>query len=583
MDEDELEEAAQRDVSAAATAEHGAIQGRVTTDAAGRTPVRHALVTIAPTTGGAALTQHADDEGRFAFRDVASGRYRVSASKPAHLANEHGAKQPGRPGVPVAVAARETAMLSLVLPPSSVITGRVVDDRGRPISDAGVRALVVRSSTAGPSIVTAPAATPAEALTDDRGEYRIYGLPPGEYYVGATPPPAAVVGRETTEAEMTWVRSARGSAAAVMPPRGLTLAQAPAFHPSAGTLAQAVPIALGLSEERAGVDIRLRGESVYTLTGRVATSAGQPAPGARLTLMPEGLFVPTARFGSSATPGLGYSYGGLVNVAASPQGAFDIRSLAPGRYTLIAREAKAGASGAVEWSSTSVVIDAGDRHDVVVTLQPTATVVASFDASAAALPGGVSRLSLALAPASSDPGAVTISGVKPDAEGRFAVRGVAPGSYWLRVTGLPAGWTLHSAASNNRDVLDRPLVVSPGGAAIEVSVRVTDRPGQITGTFTDASGRAATDYLVIVFPADREHWRTGSRHIQAVRPATDGRFTIRALPAGSYRLAAVWDAEPDEWFNPAFLSGLLPGAIAVEVGDGETRTQDIQIRRGSID
>ena len=112
---------------------------------------------------------------------------------------------------------------------------------------------------------------------------------------------------------------------------------------------------------------------------------------------------------------------------------------------------------------------------------------------------------------------------------------------------------------------------------------VTDRPSRIAGTFTDASGRPATDYLVIAFPADREQWRPGSRYIQAVRPATDGRFTLGALPAGAYRLAAVWDAEPDEWFAPEFLAALLPAAIAVDVAAGETRTQDIQIRRGPID
>jgi hypothetical protein len=131
-------------------------------------------------------------------------------------------------------------------------------------------------------------------------------------------------------------------------------------------------------------------------------------------------------------------------------------------------------------------------------------------------------------------------------------------------------------------VLDRPLTVRPG-AATEVTMRVTDRLSQITGTFTDASGGAATDYFVIVFPASREFWRPGSRHIQAVRPATDGRFLVRALPAGSYRIAAVWDAGPDEWFDPEFLAGLLPAAIVVEVGDGETRTQDIQIRREPSD
>ena len=589
-DEDEEDDDGQtpRDTVAPGV-DRGAIQGRVTRDAAGRDPVRLASVAISPAAGGPALTQHTDRDGRFTFADVPAGRYRVTSSKAAHLTTEHGARRPGRPGMPVVVAGGGTVTLSMVLPPGSVITGRVVDERGRPISDAAVRVVTLRSNVTGPSIASVPSAIPAEALTDDRGEYRIYGLPAGEYYVGAAPPPAAVVGRETTERETSWVQSQRGSttkggaAPVPAPPPGPTVAQAPSFHPSAGTVTQAVPIALGPGEERAGVDIRFRGESVFTLTGTVVSSGGQPSSGARLTLIPEGLLAPTARFGSSATPGLAYSYGGIVNVAASPQGSFDIRSVAPGRYTLLAREAKAGPSGGTEWASTPITIDSGDRRDVIVSLQPTATVVAKLDSSSAALPGGASRLSLALAPASADPAAVTISGVKADAEGRFTFKGVVPGSYWLRVTGVPAGWALQGATAGGRDVLDRPLAVASGGSLTEVTISVSDRASQIAGTFTDASGRPATDYLVIAFPADREQWRPGSRYIQAVRPATDGRFTLRALPAGAYRLAAVWDAEPDEWFMPDFLAALLPAAIAVDVADGETRTQDIQVRRGPID
>jgi hypothetical protein len=125
-------------------------------------------------------------------------------------------------------------------------------------------------------------------------------------------------------------------------------------------------------------------------------------------------------------------------------------------------------------------------------------------------------------------------------------------------------------------VLDSPLRVDAGESETTVAVALAPQLSLITGTFTGASGRAAPEYLVVVFPADRALWPAAGRRIRAVRPGTDGRFTIAALPPGDYRLAAVWDAEPDEWFDPTFLERLLPAAIAIPLGDGETRTQDIR-------
>jgi hypothetical protein len=62
----------------------------------------------------------------------------------------------------------------------------------------------------------------------------------------------------------------------------------------------------------------------------------------------------------------------------------------------------------------------------------------------------------------------------------------------------------------------------------------------------DASGLAASDYFILVFSTDERAWYQRSRAVAQTRPASDGKFVIRGLPAGEYFLAAVTDVQREE-------------------------------------
>jgi hypothetical protein len=114
----------------------------------------------------------------------------------------------------------------------------------------------------------------------------------------------------------------------------------------------------------------------------------------------------------------------------------------------------------------------------------------------------------------------------------------------------------------------------------DVVITLTDRAATLAGTLTGAAGGAAPDYFIIVFPTERDRWYVGSRRIRAVRPATDGAFSVTGLSAGDYNLAAVTDVDQNQWFDPAFLDQLIPTAIKVTLVEGETRTQNLRIAGG---
>jgi hypothetical protein len=169
-----------------------------------------------------------------------------------------------------------------------------------------------------------------------------------------------------------------------------------------------------------------------------------------------------------------------------------------------------------------------------------------------------------------------------EASGRFSFTDVSPGRY--RVTAGPGragnGWILRSAIVGNVDAVDSYIDVKAGDR-VDMAVTFADRQTELRGALEDATGRPATDYFIIVFPADERLWMPQSRRIQALRPASDGSYRLQNLPAGEYFVCAVTDVEQYEWYEPAFLAQLKPAAIHFTLAEGDRMTQDLKLKGGS--
>ena len=130
-----------------------------------------------------------------------------------------------------------------------------------------------------------------------------------------------------------------------------------------------------------------------------------------------------------------------------------------------------------------------------------------------------------------------------------------------------------------RDASEESFEV-PGGTDVgDIVITFTDRPSEVSGVLQDTTGRPATDYFIIVFPADKALWSAGQRRVAQARPASDGRFAVRSLKAGSYLIAAVTDVEPGAMSDPDFLEQLVAGAVKFELAEGEKKVQDIRIAK----
>ena len=97
-------------------------------------------------------------------------------------------------------------------------------------------------------------------------------------------------------------------------------------------------------------------------------------------------------------------------------------------------------------------------------------------------------------------------------------------------------------------------------------------------SFADATrpARVTVDPTVVLFPEDQTLWLPQSRRLQGVPIAADGAYAFRGVPAGRYLLAIANDAEPGEWFDPAFLQRLMPTAVRVTIAGTDPVTIDLQ-------
>jgi hypothetical protein len=577
-------------VKPASTIGTAALAGIVVTDEAASKPVRRVTVRLTDSVDARnSRVTVTDDAGRFAFKGVPAGRYTVNTSKVGYVPMAYGATRPNRPGIAIAIAEGERVpAITLKMLHGAVITGAVHEPDGQPARGATIGLFVYgwSANTGERSLV--PWGAGRDATVDDRGIYRIYGLPPGDYVLAASSGTRATDIHPTTDADLQrafeLLKQAASNAPSVTPsPPPDTVGYAPVYYPGSVVAADATVISLKAGEERAGIDVSLQFVPTSRVDGTLRGLDGQAVAGAAVRMV-------------NNAPAIGLLDAFLfMNTSSTTDrdGHFSFPGIPPGSYTLTVRTGgpapgRGSPAPAVPplWALGDVVVR-GQRVTADLTLQPGMSVSGHLViASGSATPApdwSRARASLTAVVPTGSGAALGLASAVPDSSGQFTFAGVAPGRYRLTAT-VPGGtptnptWALKSSTVNGRDALDAPAEIKPGENPDDAVITMTDRPSELSGLMLDAAGQPAPEYFIIVFPAEKATWGPQSRRIQSMRPGRDGRFMARNLPPGAYLLAAVTDVEQGEWFDPTFLAKLVGAAIPVALADGEKKVQDIRIK-----
>jgi hypothetical protein len=537
------------------------------------TPIRRATVTLTGTGVSTFVQVVTDDDGRFAFAGLPSGRFSLTAEKPAYLKSYYGSTRLARPpGMPIAAAdGQRIENIRIPLARGAVISGRVLEEGGGPVAAAQVQAFLVTFVNGERKMSTPPNGV-SLVTTDDRGAYRFYGLQPGEYVVragggngfsaGAT---ASVVTPDEIE---RMLRPATGATAATPPSPPPQYSRAQTYHPGVTAFAAAAALTLAAGDDRGDIDIVSQRSRVARVEGMAIGPDGQPASNISVGL---------------ANLSTGSLWSSLGAVRADATGRFAVSSLTPGRWMLFGRAAPAGTPSDGEypwWAQTEFVIGDQDLTGVVLSFSPGSTVNGRIAFNGSSTPLDAARLRVTLTPLPAIPGAGLTPGAStPRPDGTFTISAVSPGRYRITMSAA-AGWSLQSAVAAGREALDTPLEVM-AGQDVSVALTMTDQSTEISGVLIDQLGRPAPEYSVIVFSADRAHWGSAPRRSSGiVKVASDGGYRISGLPSGNYLLCVVTDIEPGSLGDPSFLEELARAGIPIVLAEGEKRRQDFKIGTG---
>ena len=530
-----------RDARGPAAVGTSVVRGRVFA-ADTKRPLRRARITItAPELAGEPRATSTNSEGRYEIKDLPPGRYTLAVNRSGYLRLTYGQRRPFEQGKPLQLADKQIVdNVDFMLPRMSLITGRIVDETGEPIS--GVRVFAMRTAYFEGRRRLVPVAGGPAAMTDDAGQYRILGLTPGSYFV-------------MSDLRETWTISEGGV--------DRVMGYAPTYFPGLTSISDARRVAVGTGEEASNTDFPLVPGRAASVSGMALDSQGRPLAGRTVAVSQQ-----------FRGPGMGmYFSSGSALVA--PDGTFRVRDLAPGEYRLGVSSTTAVSGTSVnERAQVPIVLDGVDFENVVL------TTTAGWSASGritteAGEPPAVARERIRVAgrPLDGDlnagaPGGGSVDDGRVRDDWTFTVSGVY-GPARIRAT-VPDGWAVKAIMQDGRDVSDAVFDMRTGETLTGLDVVLVDRVSTVTGQLTDDKGAPLPDGTILVFAADPEKWVEDSRFVRSARPDQEGKYQIRGLPPGEYLAVAIDYVEEGIWNDPEYLDSIRDLGQRFTLGEAET-------------
>jgi uncharacterized protein (DUF2141 family) len=478
-----------------------------------------------------------DTAGAFEFKGIKPGRYDLEVFHIGFVSQQYGQRTPSQPGAILTLAPGQNVHdLLFRLVPTAVISGRVQNEDGEPLPWANVTAHRQVYDNGKRTF------TPKQNVaTNDRGEYRLFDLPPGTYLVSATFHPGNNGNRgfvkQDFEAEKTYV---------------------PIFYPSSTNSAKAEKITVRAGEEVPSIDFILQEVLAYRVRGHVVY-AGITPPGRK-----------NAQTMAQLTPRdaendvIDYSRGDRSFVKAD--GSFELLGVLPGAYALTAQM-----FGENERHFAAQKIDVGNANvdGLQIILTPGTPIAGHvhWDGSS-----GLQNLDIHLVLHNVESEMFYGGSATVLADGSFNFREVNDGTYRVISLGLCPDCYLANVSYGGFDSAQAEIKVRH---ATDSSLEITysSRGARVQGTVSDSDGLPSAGVSVVLVPDVTQ--RGDTRLYKSAQTDQRGQFIIRGIKPGDYKLFSWQDVEEGAWEDPDFLKPFEDQGQTVTLQAGDTKSFNI--------
>jgi Carboxypeptidase regulatory-like domain len=519
------------------------LSGRVVATDTGK-PLRRALVRASSqeTPQGRSVSTNAD--GRWQLKNLPAGSYRVMVSKGGYVDISYGQLRPFETGKVLELSDGQTIeKLDVSLPRAGVITGRVLDEFGEPLT--GARVQPSRYRYVGGQRRLTPLGS--GDMTDDIGQFRLHGLSPGEYFVSVQMSAGLMFGQSDDK-----------------------VGYATTYFPGTAVATEAQRVRVAIGQETSQINITMATSRVATISGTAVNSSGRA--------ITRGMLMLASNFGGASMMSMGTSL--------KPDGSFLFSNVSPGEYRIqvqytpnpdeVVVFSGGGAPGS-EVGSVSVTVTGNDITGVTLATSPGATASGRI-----VFEGGTKPT---FAPAALNAGTMPVEfGIMP-LGGGVRVRD----DWTFEATGLterrrfrvspPQGWYLKSVLHENNDITDTGIDFKEGQQVAGIDIVLTQRVTDVSGTVQDSRAKPITDFVVVAFSPDSLKWGYMTRYVRTVRPNQEGRFSIKGLPPDEYYVIALDYLEAGEEGDPEQLEKWKANATRVTLADGEPKSLTLKLNQ----
>lgn len=478
-----------------------------------------------------------DAGGLFTLRGIEPGRYRLFVSRNGFVAQQYGQHKPTDAGAVLTLrSGQEIKDLIFRLIPSAIIAGRILDEDGEPLPSVDVSAVREVYSEGKRAMATSTA-----AATNDLGEYRLFGLAPGRYFITAVYP--------------QWNRYGSSGGDESDSAESHEQGYAKMYYPGTADAAKAAPITIKSGEEIPSIDILMRQVRVYHIRGHVYNLlTKKPGTEANVFLMPR-------------SRRLEWEFGNQQAMVEKKDGSFDLPEVLPGSYVLTAFWVDEGKP-----ISARLPVEVGNADVDGVAL----TLGAGMNIPGRIIWNGQPSLEaneLSVAAKPTDTGwRFWGGGTRVDASNSFTLKDVGEGTYFAELWGESKDCYIKEVRYGSSNGLDEGFTVTHGSPA-SLEITVSSRGGRIQGTVSDEDGLPAAGVQVVLVPEPSR--RSLHRLYKSVTTDQYGHFDIRGVAPGDYAVFSWEEVESGAWEDPEFLKPFEKKSQDVSVQDGDHKTVNV--------